>query len=62
VAVALVDGAVGGEEVEIVLILGVPDAASTRSREDCEAEFAVRAGGLGGRRRRGRGIPMGSGW
>jgi hypothetical protein len=31
VAVALVDGAVGGEEVEVVLALGVPDAASAGS-------------------------------
>jgi hypothetical protein len=31
VAVALVDGAVSGQEVEIVLALGVPNAASTCS-------------------------------
>jgi hypothetical protein len=31
VAVALVDGAVGGEEVEVVLALGVPNTASTGS-------------------------------
>lgn len=31
VAVALVDGTVGGEEVEIVLALRVPDAASACS-------------------------------
>lgn len=31
VAVTLVDGAVGGEEVEVVLALGVPDAATTCS-------------------------------
>lgn len=34
VAVTLIDGAVGGEEVEVVLALGVPDAATTCSRKD----------------------------
>lgn len=36
VAVALVHGAVCGEEVEVVLALGVPDTASTCAREDYE--------------------------
>ena len=34
VAVTLVDGTVRGEEVEIVLALRVPDAASTCAREN----------------------------
>jgi hypothetical protein len=33
VAVTLVDSAVRGEEVKIVLVLGIPDAASTCARE-----------------------------
>lgn len=34
VAVALVDGAVRGKEVEVVLLLGVPDAATACTGED----------------------------
>ena len=34
VAVALVDGAVCGKEVKVVLLLGVPDAAAACARED----------------------------
>jgi hypothetical protein len=34
VAVALVDGTVGGEEVEVVLALRIPNAATTCSCKD----------------------------
>jgi hypothetical protein len=34
VAVALVDGAVCGKEVKVVVFLGVPDAAAACARED----------------------------
>jgi hypothetical protein len=55
VAVTLVDGAVGGEEVEVVLALRVPDAASACSREDCLVSYALQE-------RHGDRIPIGSGW
>ena len=56
VAVALVDGAVCREEVEIVLALGVPHAAAACPRKNCSwsalaVQRACRAY-----------LPMGSGW
>ena len=50
VAVALVDGAVGGQEVEVVLALGVPDMDPLGAREH-DGEWVVVVGGelvLGG--------------
>ena len=46
-AVALVDGGVGAEEVEVVLAFGVPDGGAGRSGED-DGEGMVVVGCEGG--------------
>lgn len=67
VAVALVDGAVGREEVEVVLALGVPDVDALGARKD-DGEGVVVVGGvlvLGGDGALGRGgvvSVLGRGW
>lgn len=45
VAMALVDGGIGGEEVEIVSTLGVPDGDSSRTGKD-NGEWVVVVGGI----------------
>nr|POE63625.1 hypothetical protein CFP56_04528 [Quercus suber] len=67
VAMALVDGRVGGEKVEVVLALGIPDRTRGRLGEDDGERVVVvrgevglgRHGGVGGRGMVGRGCGRG---